>query len=322
MLVTRVDSTNVNIWNRNKVNCNPEHNYFELLRAGNTSSGDLASDPFPGSTGNVMLTNNTAPSLLTWGGYENEFNILAIKEQNDIITFNVIRENEITALVEDFETMPVSTGTTDQNVQGRFASWSFNKTGVRAPGEGKAIGENSVMTKTPSVFYSTTPVYYNIYMAEMTVFNTSSTDAKYSLEYSVENDESGNPIWVIANSSRGSDAAEAPGKSQSRLYWFLDLNNTQPACFRIYQRSGNKNVANYVDNLTFYYTGEPGGPSGTITGDVNCDDEVNIADVNAVIAIILGKTVDDEIYKRADVNNDGEVNIADVNFLINIILNS
>ena len=322
MLVTRVDSTNVSIWNRNKVNCNPEHNYFELLRAGNTSSGDLASDPFPGLTGNIMLTNNTAPSLLTWGGYENEFNILAIKENNNVITFNVMRENEITALVEDFETMPVSTGTTDQDVEGRFASWSFNKTGVRAPGEGKAIGENSVMTKTPSVFYSTTPVYYNIYMAEMTVFNMSSTDAKYSLEYSVENDSEGNPVWVIAPSSKGADAADAPGKSQSRLYWLLDINNTQPARFRIYQRAGNKNVANYVDNLIFYYTGEAGGPVPSNTGDVNGDDEVNIADVNAIIDIILGNNDNPETFRRADVNGDSEVNIADVNAIIDIILNS
>jgi hypothetical protein len=102
----------------------------------------------------------------------------------------------------------------------------------------------------------------------------------------------------------------------------LDLNNTQPACFRIYQRSGNKNIANYVDNLTFYYTGEAGGPTDTITGDVNCDNEVNIADVNVVISIILGKTVDDVMYRRADANDDGEVNIADVNVLISIILNS
>ena len=47
MIVTRVDSTNVSIWTSNQVNCNPEHNYFEMLRAGNTTSGDLASDPFP-----------------------------------------------------------------------------------------------------------------------------------------------------------------------------------------------------------------------------------------------------------------------------------
>ena len=42
-------------------------------------------------------------------------------------------------------------------------------------------------------------------------------------------------------------------------YWILDLKNNQPALFRIYQRGGNKNTATYVDDFTFYYTGEEGG---------------------------------------------------------------
>ncbi len=54
-----------------------------------------------------------------------------------------------------------------------------------------------------------------------------------------------------------------------------------------------------------------------VKGDVNGDGEVNIADVNAVINVILGG----ESNPRADVNNDTEVNIADVNAVINIILN-
>ena len=58
-----------------------------------------------------------------------------------------------------------------------------------------------------------------------------------------------------------------------------------------------------------------------IKGDVNGDGEVNIADVNALTDIILGKRADDETMLRADVNEDGEVNIADINALINIILN-
>ena len=52
-------------------------------------------------------------------------------------------------------------------------------------------------------------------------------------------------------------------------------------------------------------------------GDVNRDLEVNIADVNAVIDIILGGN-DDTI--AADVNGDGEINIADINAIIDIIL--
>ena len=52
-------------------------------------------------------------------------------------------------------------------------------------------------------------------------------------------------------------------------------------------------------------------------GDVNRDLEVNIADVNAAIDIILGgngSTI------AADVNGDGEINIADINAVIDIIL--
>ena len=51
-------------------------------------------------------------------------------------------------------------------------------------------------------------------------------------------------------------------------------------------------------------------------GDVNRDLEVNIADVNAVIDMILGGNAS----SAADVNGDGEINIADVNALINIVL--
>ena len=53
-----------------------------------------------------------------------------------------------------------------------------------------------------------------------------------------------------------------------------------------------------------------------ITGDVNGDGEVNIADVNALIDLILKN----QSSANADVNGDNEVNIADVNALIDLIL--
>lgn len=56
--------------------------------------------------------------------------------------------------------------------------------------------------------------------------------------------------------------------------------------------------------------------SGAVRGDVNDDQEVNIADVNAVIEIIFLNLPD----MAADVNSDGEINIADVNAIIDIIL--
>ena len=58
-------------------------------------------------------------------------------------------------------------------------------------------------------------------------------------------------------------------------------------------------------------------PAAPLTGDVNGDGEVNIADVNAIIDMILT----DAPVPEADVNADGEVNIADVNAIIDMILN-
>lgn len=316
MIVTRVDSTNTNVWASNSINCNPSHNYFEMLRAGNTTEGDLSSDPFPGTKGIPMLTNSTFPNLKTWAGQSNDFNIVAITENNGVISFNVMNDGNLQALVEDFEGMPATSTTSDTNVEGNFATWSFNKSGVRAPGEDKADGENSVMMKLPSQFYSTTPVYYDFYMASLTVFNSAAYIAKYSLEYSID----GGNSWNKATSSAGGDAIEIASRANGTGYWMLNLNRHQGAQFRISQVGGNKNAATYVDNFSLYYTGEEGGPIEEIPGDVNGDREVNIADVNAVISIILGTSGINAANMSPDVNGDGEVNIGDVNAVIYIIL--
>ena len=60
------------------------------------------------------------------------------------------------------------------------------------------------------------------------------------------------------------------------------------------------------------------GEKSGLKGDVNGDGEVNIADINALIGIILGG--EDNTEGRSDVNGDGEVNIADINAVIEIIL--
>ncbi len=76
----------------------------------------------------------------------------------------------------------------------------------------------------------------------------------------------------------------------------------------------------YIDEHVFHDWVDPVPPF--IKGDVNGDGEVNIADINALISIILGGEADDATMIRADVNEDGEVNIADINNLIDIILNN
>ena len=63
----------------------------------------------------------------------------------------------------------------------------------------------------------------------------------------------------------------------------------------------------------------------TLAGDVNRDDEISIADVTALVNIILGKATeennpDNYDFKAANVNDDDYITIADVTALVNIIL--
>ena len=53
-----------------------------------------------------------------------------------------------------------------------------------------------------------------------------------------------------------------------------------------------------------------------ITGDVNCDGEVNISDINSVLNMIMNGDPD----SSGDVNDDQEVNINDINIIIQIII--
>lgn len=64
---------------------------------------------------------------------------------------------------------------------------------------------------------------------------------------------------------------------------------------------------------------DPNVPTNVIEGDVNLDGEINIADVNTLVDLILSS---DQCIADADtdVNQDGEINIADINAISNIIL--
>lgn len=59
-----------------------------------------------------------------------------------------------------------------------------------------------------------------------------------------------------------------------------------------------------------------------VLGDVNRDGNVTIADVTALVNIILGKATEADNYdmKAANVNGDDDITIADVTALVNIIL--
>lgn len=312
MIVCRVDSTSTTPWSNNQVNANPSHNYYEMLRAGNSKSGAQASDPFPGKTGNARLDATTTPALKTWNGTTMSMGIYNISEKNGIIEFDVINSGDIKKLVEDFETMLATTNKTATGVQGNFTTWDFNQCYNDIPGEGKCDGNKAVRMISPSAFTSATPIYYNVYQVTFDVFNTSSVAAKLALQYSVD----GGTTWVKPKSATGATPVTIAANSNGGTTWPVELYNTQGVLFRIQMTAGSKTTPCYIDNFTIYYNGEQGGPT-TITGDVNGDGVVDIADVNGAIDIILGVTAS---KPDADVNGDGVIDIADVNKIIDIIL--
>ena len=69
--------------------------------------------------------------------------------------------------------------------------------------------------------------------------------------------------------------------------------------------------------MELVYANMPQDEPQPVVGDVNGDGEVGIADVNAIIDLIL---MGGGYQSSADVNKDHEVNIADVNAVIDLIL--
>lgn len=114
MLIFRVDSTNAQIWQSNAVNNYPNHNYYELLRAGGYQNGDSSSDPFPGSGRVTTISNETSPAnLKTWAGKEASIGLTNITEHNGQISFEAYDMTILSALTLP-ENAVVAVGSTIQ----------------------------------------------------------------------------------------------------------------------------------------------------------------------------------------------------------------
>ena len=286
--------------------------YLSLIKDGDeVASSELCEVMIPSNTVQTYRMQLMAPA--EWGRYE-----LVLKDEsgNEMMMLDewsdVIGEARIPVfvfppcqrLVEDFESMTANSSTGDKNVQGQFTTWSFTKSGVRAPGEDRCNGTNSVMMKKPSTFYSTQPLNHDFFMAQATFFNPATSAAKYTMDYSLD----GGVTWQPASTLDGESVTEIAEKSRITVMWMLNLTATQPVHFRIAMIGGGT-ASTYVDDFILYYN--------DVKGDVNVDGEINIADANAVIDVILTNGT----LPTADVNGDGEVNIADINAIIDRILN-
>lgn len=153
------------------------------------------------------------------------------------------------------------------------------------------------------VFNSSLPIDY-VQIDTRNRFKTKTNYIKYFPEDGSEVFEPGKDYHIVL------DLASLGGS---------DYVGTYPVSIKLIKFSINKDAEAGEQNMSIksLYCHYPLTGLEHLPGDVNGDDEVNIADVNAIIDVILSGA---SVLPAADVNHDSEVNIADINAVIDIIL--
>ena len=247
MLVFRVDSTDVSVWDSNRINANPDHNYYELVRANPSQNGsDTDGDPFPGSGNVVRLTNFTTPNLRSWSNLPTSVVLSNIAESGENITFRTGPDTTPTK-VEDFETMSITTDDIE-GVDGRFTKWSFtNGAKVVTPPDGVGDGSRAVaMTKGSLV--TTDQVSGSVFMLTVKVYNPSNRYVVLYLQYLDKNGK-----WNVVKGSDGNALQTIDAGVTKELTYMPNVEaDTQ---FRFYLSNAAANQICYIDDVTFRFDG-------------------------------------------------------------------
>ena len=89
MLIWHIDY-NETVWEYNRVNNNPKHQYVDIEEADNRQdTRTLDGDPFPGSKGITEFTDDTAPSMRPWSNERLRKPITDITETDGVISFHI-----------------------------------------------------------------------------------------------------------------------------------------------------------------------------------------------------------------------------------------
>ncbi|MBR1882427.1 MAG: M6 family metalloprotease domain-containing protein [Muribaculaceae bacterium] len=322
MLVWRVDSTDVTPYERNRINANASHNYYELVRAQRRDTTiyynnkpyevavDCDSDPFPGSAQVTELSNGDAtPRLNSWTGASSPWILKNIKESSTgVVTFRT-EADPVKSYVETFEQMPLTQNDTTQ-VPGAFSQWNLSKKArVVEPDSGWCNGHRALALLKNSEAVTTTPITQAVNTITCTFGNPTTSSAVFRVYYSTN----GGASWTFASRYTGESISRLAAGESATYTYRIETDSTKATTFRIMLFSGSSTVPCYVDDVIVSYVDNS---TPVLVGDVNGDGVIDVADVNYVINAALN----DNTNLRADVNGDGEVDVSDVNTVINIVL--
>lgn len=295
MVITRVDYSNEQVWWSNEVNCNPAHNYYELIRSSGSGSGEV---PFPGSRNVTYINSSSYPELVTWAGEPCELALNNIREDNNVISFNVVKDVPPLTLIEDFEQIQIGLPANATNVQGNFATWNFPKADVV-----DYNGQHAASLQMPGGIAMNSDIDVPVIKISLNAINTSSTASKLQLYYSIDEGTTWNSL--------GTETAGA--NSDEIITWRINLDQ-RPMRFKLNRTSGAKNVNLIIDDVTIYYLDS----SENVAGDVNGDGFVNAADITALYDYLLNNDTTNLV--NGDVNGDGHVTAGDITTVYDILL--
>ena len=308
MLIWRIDSTNVDVWENNLVNSNPNRMYCELLRAKFSGISDSYNDPFPGVANVTSITNISEPSLRTWDGKMSKYAFVNIAQADSIITFDMIIDNSKIS-IEDFEMMPVGATLNERGVEGLYAHWDFYNCAVVDTAQ---VTEGHAVAMRNGSYFNTAENLNKIpKILRFKIYNPTSTAVDIWPQYSVNNGST----WKSLDEYPYNFYVRA-GETATATVTTLPTN--VPIMLRIKENSGSSSEYCYIDDIEICYeeTWEP----EFILGDVNDDGEVNIKDVTDLIDYLLDSEANVINMSAADVDHSGGVAIMDLTYLIDLLL--
>lgn len=275
MLIFHVDSTTTTPWRNNTVNCNPAHNYYQLLRAKPANGYSTDGDPFPGS-GNVTRINNvTSPNLVSWSGEKTEFVLSNISIDGDgIVSFSVSKDY-FGYVTEDFEAMP--TEGDFSNVPGTYTTWSFTNCAPGVYGSTRGNGAQSVKIAAQGGEIIINNVNAQLIEGiEMALWNTMLKTQ--TINVSVSTDDGATWTEIFQDGKDGAVSEVTKGTKGSRYYF--KANVPDKAMFKI-EVSGTL----YIDDISICYV-DPNGLSDV--EDIKIADKAQLNVVPATDGIIVG----------------------------------
>ncbi len=294
LVITRVDYSNEQAWWNNEVNCNPAHNYYELLHASGSGASGV---PFPGQNNVTYINSSSDPGLVTWAGDACQYALNNIAENNNVISFNVVADVPPLTLIEDFDQMPTQLPANSVNIQGNFATWNFPKSNVV-----EYNGTHVASLQMPGGIAMNSDIDVQPIKISINANNTSSTASKIQLYYSTDKGATWNSIGI----------ATVGANTEDVITWRTNLEQKSPVRFKINRTSGAKNVDLIIDNFTIYYF------DSATPGDVNGDGSVTSVDVTALYNYLLNG--DSSAIENGDQDCDGKITAGDITVIYNILL--